>query len=482
MLAAAHTAAPVGPARAQAPARLADASAPTTARERVGAALDSVAAGSVGRGRAAGFVVLAVRGRDTLAARAYGLADVENGAPLGVEHVFQFASITKQFTAAAVLTLVDAGRVALDTPVARYLPEDAAARAVLRGRPVTVRQLLGHTSGVPDYAESPRLGAVSRLDLPSDSLLAAARDMPFYFAPGDQMRYSNTNYALLGRLIEGVSGEPYAAYVEAHVLRPAGATHAHFCNPEALVPHLARGYAMGDSGLRPAAYISPRLPWAAGGFCGTAGDLTAWNVAVHAARGGRVLSPAAYAELTRPGVVRGGRPTRYGLGVMLSDLAGRRAVAHGGDINGFTTYTAYLPDDSVSVTVLVNTQGPTRTVPIAAAVVEAALGPPAAPRTPGATPPAAVFDAAAGRYGDDVVVAAAADSAGRRVLRLTRGPLPPVLLRPAARGPDGWTFTDGVARYTFEPSPASAPAGARAGSPAVWADWGVALQHWRRVP
>lgn len=458
---------------------------PAAARARVAAALDSVAAAAVGGGRVAGFVAVAVRGRDTLAARAYGRADVENDAPLSVGHVFQLASITKQLTAAAVLTLVDAGRVALDAPLARYLPDTPLGADPASGRPVTVRQLLSHTSGVPDYAESPRLGAIGRLDVPPDTLVALVRGTPFYFPPGSQMRYSNTNFALLGQLVERVSGQPYAAYVEAHVARPAGLAHTHFCDPQALVPRLARGYAYappagpngGPGGLRPAAFISPRVPWAAGGFCSTAGDLTRWNQAVHAARGGAVLSAASYAAMTRPGTVDGGRRTRYGLGVMLGDVAGRRAVAHGGDINGFTTYTAYLPDDSLSVTVLVNTQGPTRPDAVVAAVVQAALGPApgdASPAVAATVPPLAPF---AGRYGDDVAVEPAANG-GAPALRFLRGPLPPALLRYAGPGPDGrgWTFTDGRARYTFEP-----PAAGRAGpSPAIWADLGVSLVRWER--
>jgi CubicO group peptidase (beta-lactamase class C family) len=430
-------------------------------RDRARAALDSIARAAVDGGRAAGIVALAVRGRDTLVAGAYGRADVENDAPLSVDHVFQLASITKQFTAAAVLTLVDAGRVALDTPITRYLPD-----APVRGRPITVRQLLAHTSGLPDYAESPDAESLRPLDPPPDSLLALVRTTPFYFASGDQMRYSNTGFVLLGQLITKVSGQPYATYVEERVLRPAGVARAHFCDLRRLVPRLARGYSATARGIVPAAFISPHVPYAAGGFCGTAADLTAWNAALH---GGRVLSRAALAEMTRPGVVRGGRPTRYGLGLGLSDVAGRRAFHHGGDIHGFTTFTAYLPDDSLSVTVLINTQGPTRPDLVAAALVDALLGARPA-RTPSPPPSLRPF---VGRYGDDVEITIAADGAGAPALRMARGPMPPVLLRPESHDDGAWTFTDGRSRYTFEP-------GAQ-GSPAMWADMGPAVVRWERA-
>jgi D-alanyl-D-alanine carboxypeptidase len=436
---------------------------------RVAAAVDSIVRDALERDVMAGMAVVVLRGDDTLLARGYGRADVENDVPMSVDHVFQLASITKQFTAAAVLVLVEDGLVELDEPVTRYLPD-----APVQGRPVTVRQLLAHTSGVPDVAESPRLSAIKRLDLPPDSVLALIDGTPLYFEPGDQMRYSNTGFLLAGQLIERVSGAPYAALVEERVLRPAGAERARFCDPEAMVPRLARGYAAGPDGLRPAPFISPRVPFSAGGFCGTAGDLVAWNAALHGSAGGPVLSPGVYAEMTGPATVRDGRRTRYGLGLGLGELAGRRALWHGGDIDGFTTFTAYLPNDSLNVTVLINTQGPTRPDAVAAATVVAALGELPEP-DPGPAPPD--LEPFAGVYGGDVVVEAVGEGESP-VLRLTRGPMPPALLRYAGSDDRGWTFTDGRARYAFvAPPPGGGPA-----SPAVWADLGVALVRWERRP
>jgi CubicO group peptidase (beta-lactamase class C family) len=411
------------------------------------------------------MVAIVVHGRDTLLARAYGSAEPENDVRMTTAHVFQLASITKQFTAAAVLKLVRDARVDLDAPIRRYLPP-----APTQGRAITVRQLLSHTAGIPDYAESPRIGQLKRLDLPPDSFVALVAKTPFYFEPGDQMRYSNTGYALLGQLIERVSGQPYATYVEQQVLRPAGALHAHFCDLQKLVRHPARGYRATPDGLRPAEFLSPHAPYAAGGFCGTAGDVAAWNAALHARRGGPVLPPALYDEMVTPGRVAGGRRTRYGLGVALSDVAGRPAVHHGGDSDGFTTFTAYLPVDSLNLTVLLNTQGPTRPDAIAAAVIEAALGPHRPPATGAAPRDLSIF---AGRYGDDVAVSPLAE--GGPGLRLLRGPLPPATLVYAGRNGSGWTFTDGRARYTFEPPPADA-----SGSPVVWADLVVSLVRWER--
>jgi hypothetical protein len=219
--------------------------------------------------------------------------------------------------------------------------------------------------------------------------------------------------------------------------------------------------------------VSPHVPYAAGGFCGTAGDLVAWNAELHGRRGGRLLPDDAYAEMTRPAVVAGDRRPRYGLGVGLGEIAGRSARHHGGDIDGFTTFTAYLPDDSLNVTVLINTQGPTRPDAVAAVVTEAALG---RRRPATAEAPPGDLSRFAGAYGEDVVFTPIV-AGGTRALRIERGPLPPAVLHYTGRDATGWTFSDGRARYTFE------AAGVRGSpSPAVWADLGVSLVRWERAP
>jgi hypothetical protein len=224
--------------------------------------------------------------------------------------------------------------------------------------------------------------------------------------------------------------------------------------------------------------VDPRIPWAAGGFCGTAADLASWNAALHAREGGTLLNRAVYREMVRPATIRGGRRTRYGLGVSLAELAGRRAVQHSGDITGFTSFTAYLPDDSMHVSVLLNTQGPVRPEAIAARVVQAAFGP--VRQAPVPSVMMSTLSALAGRYGSDVrvTVLSPADDAARGApcLELVRGPLAPAQLHFVGHGAEGWTFTDGRARYSFEP-PDGTVSNA---SPAVWADLGVALVRWER--
>ncbi|HEU4454713.1 MAG TPA: serine hydrolase domain-containing protein, partial [Longimicrobium sp.] len=362
---------------------------------------DSLVRAAVAEGRAAGAVVVVQRGSEAPITRAYGLADVENAVPMTAEHVFPIASVTKQFTAAAVLQLVEQGKVELDEPITTYLPD-----APTQGARITVRHLLTHTAGLQDVTEVPGFRSVERLDLTPDSTIALVRNAPLHFAPGEQMRYSNTGYLLLGRLIEVVSGKSYEEYLSQHLFRPAGMRSSRYCDQRALIPHRASGYELAPEGLVRPRFISLRIPYAAGGICATAGDLAAWNRALH---DGRILRPGSLVEMARPGKLRSGRRTRYGMGLAVGTLAGHPARHHGGDIQGFTSYSAYFPHDSLSVVVLVNTQGPARPDAIVEQIAAGLLG--QAP-TPAGSPgrehaPAADLASFVGEYGDGVRVTAA---------------------------------------------------------------------------
>ena len=430
----------------QAPA----AGAQAPGREQLVARLDSLGRAPVEAGQVAGLAVAVVRGTDTLLARAYGKADLENDVPATVGHVFEIASITKEFTAAAVLLLVQDGKLRLDDDVTRYLPD-----APTQGKPVTIRQLLSHRSGLVDVPDLPGFQNLKRRDLPTDSIIALARGEPFYFPPGTQMRYSNTGFLLAGQLIEKLGGRRYAEFVAERLFQPAGMRSSRYCDQRALIPRLARGYDYTPQGFRPAAFLNLQVPFAAGGLCSTALDLVAWSQALY---GGRILGPAALAEMLRPGTLPGGLQTRYGLGMALGTMAGHRAYHHGGDIDGFTSYLAYFPDDSLTVTVLLNTQGPVRPDPLVTRIAEAVLGPERLD-----SPSPSDLSRFTGRYGQDVEV-----RANGSTITLLRGPLPPVELRYAG----GNTFTDGRARYTFQPAQGRATA--------VWADLVWAFVRWDR--
>ena len=410
---------------------------------RVRAISDSVAAAALATGRAAGMAIAVVRGNDTLVLKGYGYADLEFDVPMPADAIFEIGSVTKQFTATAILQLADSGKLSLDDDLSKYFPAFP-----LGGRRIPLRRLMDHTSGIPSYTSLPEFDLLSLRALPRDSLVALVAGKPFDFEPGAEMRYNNTAYFLLGLIIEQVSGLSYADYVVQRLLGPAGMRDSRYCSEKAIVKRRAHGYDPGPTGLERAHYLDHTWPYAAGSLCSTVGDLVAWNRALH---GGRLLSPARYRELLTAGTLADGTRLRYARGIAVDSLLGRRALHHGGDINGFASELAWFPDAQLTIAVLVNSEGPVRPQAIARRLAEAVLGP---DRTRAATLRGKPSDYA-GRYSvaadsTSLGFAFRADSAGTALV-LDGGPrLPRTRLR--AVGPDVFDAPDtriGNVRFTF---------------------------------
>lgn len=318
--------------------------------DRVIPAIDSIVAEAVSSGRVAGMSVAVIRGRDTLVLRGYGKADLEFDIPTPARTVYQIGSLTKQFTAAAILQLQERGALSLDDDITKHLPAYPT-----QGHRVTLRQLLYHTSGIRSYSEMRELWGFA-VDAPRpDSLVALFAAQPFDYAPGAAMTYNNSGYYLLGRVIERASGIPYDEYVQQNLFSRAGMPDSRYCSRSAVVPRGARGYYLDDDTLRVASPTDPDWPYSAGALCSTAGDLVAWTQALHT---GRILGSAAYGALLTPGALVDGTRTRYAMGVAVDSVLGHRAIRHAGGVGGFLSDLTYLPDESLTVVVLINTRGP----------------------------------------------------------------------------------------------------------------------------
>lgn len=335
-------------------------------RAHASAAIDSIADAALNSGHAAGITIGVVRGRDTLVLRGYGKADLELDVPTPDRAVYEIGSVTKQFTAAAILQLVAQHKMSLDDPVTKYFPTYP-----MHGYTLTVRRLMDHTSGIRGYTEIPEFNAIMARSLPRDSVVAMFSARPFDFPPGDAMAYSNSAYFLLGLIIEKVSGQTYEQYLRQHLFEPAGMHDTRYCSNSAVVPRRAHGYDFQNDTLRLAAYIDMVWPYSAGALCSTAGDLIAWLQALH---GGRLLDAASYHEMITPGTLNDGTPIRYAKGLALDSVDGHRRVSHGGGIPGFLTQLSYFPDDSMIVAVLVNTAGPVSPEAITRSIVDVVLG------------------------------------------------------------------------------------------------------------
>ncbi|HEX5635036.1 MAG TPA: serine hydrolase domain-containing protein [Gemmatimonadales bacterium] len=333
---------------------------------RVRAATDSIVGAALATGRAAGMAVAVVRGRDTLVLQGYGKADLEWDVPMPADAIFEIGSVTKQFTAVAVLQLAEAGKLSLDDDITRHFPDYP-----LQGHPVTIRRLFDHTSGIASYTSLKEFDDISVRTLSRDTLVALFRAKPFDFAPGEEASYNNSGYFLLGLLVEKASGLSYADYVKQRLFEPAGMTDARYCDEQAVVARRANGYDPAPTGLVRAGFLVHTWPYAAGSLCATVGDLVAWNRALH---GGTLLAAASYRELVTPGVLDDGTPLRYAKGLAVDSLHGRAARHHGGDINGFASELRWFPDDSVTIAVLINSQGRVRPHAIADAIGDVLFG------------------------------------------------------------------------------------------------------------
>ena len=313
-------------------------------------AVDSLAGAAVGSGSVAGVSVAVSRGGRTVVARGYGLADIGRKAPVTPATIFRGGSLAKQFTAAAVMRLAEQGRLSLDDEITRYLPDYPA-----QGHRVLIRHLLAHTSGIRNYTSlGPRWASRNREPMSADSIIALFAPEPFEFAPGTDFRYNNSGYFLLGRIIEKVTGRPYADVLQAEVIAPLALPATKYCPSDPVPETDASGYSRRGGALVPSAPLNMNHPFAAGALCTSAEDLVRWTLALS---GGKVVSPESYRRMITPDPLADGRRMPYGYGLGLLSMAGHPGIAHAGGMNGFMAQLAHFPADSLVVAVMVNTEG-----------------------------------------------------------------------------------------------------------------------------
>ncbi len=293
----------------------------------VRSAIDGIIEAPIKAGKVAGASIAVAQRGQTLAARSYGSADLELDVPMPADASFEIGSVTKQFTAASILLLAERGKLSVDDDVHRFLPDYPT-----HGERITIRHLLTHTSGIKGYTELPEFADLMKLKKPVETLVTLFGEKPLDFKPGDALVYNNSAYFLLGLIIEKAGGQSYADFVKTNLFDKVGMPGSYYCSETALHHHHAHGYDTDKGTLVLKGYISHTWPYSAGSLCSTASDLSAWLSALH---GGRVLSAGSYRAMTTPATLADGTTTRYGFGVGVAELAGRRAIFHGGGINGF---------------------------------------------------------------------------------------------------------------------------------------------------
>ena len=327
---------------------------------------DSLAQAFIAERGAPSVAIGIVRGRDTITMRAWGQADIEQDVRATPRSVYRIGSVTKQFTSAAVMQLVEQGKVKLDDSIATYLSNLPVA-----WRAVTVRQLLNHTSGIPSYTGiGPAWVRRWGEEMNPDTLVALTGSLPMWFAPGTKWQYDNSGYVVLGMLIEKITGRSWGTDLSERFLKPLNLNDTYNCVAAPLVPRRAHGYETNGNGWKNTPYLEMSQPYSAGAMCSTVADLAKWNRALNT---GHVVSAASYALMTTP--AGAAVKSRYGFGLSRDTIAGRLTIAHGGGINGFTTGNLWVPSAELSVTVLANS-GSAHSDDLVKQLARAALGAP----------------------------------------------------------------------------------------------------------
>jgi CubicO group peptidase (beta-lactamase class C family) len=408
--------------------------------------LDSIAGAGVRENRAVGIVAAVVKGNDALLLKAYGKAVVESDSPATADTVFQMGSDTKQFTAAAILQLRDQGKLTLDDDITRWLPDFET-----HGNKVTLRHLLDHTSGIAELGGMQELRAMQLMRNPTatrDDVYKVINRYPFMFPTGTMEIYSNTNFWLLGLVIEKASGTTYEDYVEKKIFEPLGMTRSMYCNNSEKVARRASGYGMrsGKPILVPPIVFTGT--YAAGAICSTAEDVITWLKALH---GGKVLTPRSYAEMIKPATLNDGTRLRYSMGLVVGeDGNGLRFIGHGGRGFGFSSVTRWYPEAQLAVVVLTNSEPDEMTAVterLAAAVLPAPR--PAGPFTGDASLLVGSYRSPGAGKEMAVEVTQSPQGITFSFDGVAAGPLPWV---------ETWTFRRGSSLLTFRRSTTSGPA------------------------
>ncbi|HKO97915.1 MAG TPA: serine hydrolase [Pyrinomonadaceae bacterium] len=320
----------------------ASSSPPSLSTQEITRKVDEYMNAAIRINRFSGAVLLARDGQP-IVSRGYGMANLEHAVPNTPQTVFRVGSVTKQFTGMAVVLLQERGKLSVNDPICKYLTDCPAA-----WQPITIKNLLTHTAGIPNYTEFPDFMKTAAVDTTSAELTSRFRDKPLQFALGEKYAYSNSGYYLLGTIIERASGKSYADFLQENIFAPLGMKDTGYDNPVRIINHRASGYARTTDGFINAAPISMSTAYAAGALYSTVGDLLLWDQALYTEK---LVSRKSLDEAFTP------FKSNYGYGWSIGKRHDRPVIAHGGGIFGFSAYIARYPADRVTVVVLSNVEG-----------------------------------------------------------------------------------------------------------------------------
>ncbi len=306
--------------------------------------VDTVVQAEMQRQKIPGLALAVMRNGKIIKAKGYGLSNIELNVPVTPESIFQSGSVGKQFTATAVMMLVEEGRLGLDERIIDYFPGSPK-----RWDKITVRHLLTHTSGITDYT---RKDFDYHRDYTEADLLKILQTLPFDFAPGDKYSYSNSGYMLLGFLIHRVTGKFYGDFLQERIFCPLGMTTARIISEQDIIPHRSAGYELVKGELKNQEWVSPSLNTTAdGSLYFSVLDLAKWDAALYTEK---LLKQSRLEEMWTPVRLNDGKTRPYGFGWRIAEMNGHRLVEHGGAWQGFSTGLSRYLDDRLTIVALTN--------------------------------------------------------------------------------------------------------------------------------
>ena len=287
--------------------------------------------------------ILVARDGKPVVSKGYGMANIELNVPNSPDTVFRLGSVTKQFTAMAIMMLAEKGKLNVNDAACKYLADCPAAWQAF-----TIKNLLTHTAGVPNYTDFPTFAKTTVSPMTTAEMIALLRDKPLEFVPGEKFAYSNSGYYLLGVIIERVSGKTYADFLQENIFTPLGMKQTGYDVSARIIKNRAAGYVRQGGEFVNASYMDMTIPYSAGALYSTTGDLLLWDQALYTEK---LVSRKTLDEIFTP------VKSNYGYGWNIGKQFEHREISHGGGIYGFATEISRFPDDKLTVVVLSNVQG-----------------------------------------------------------------------------------------------------------------------------
>jgi CubicO group peptidase (beta-lactamase class C family) len=292
-----------------------------------------------------GAIVLIAKDDTVIYRKSFGMANLELKVPMKPGNVLHLASITKQFTSVSILLLMEQGKLNIQDPLSKYIADYP------RGNEITLHNLLNHSSGIKSFTNLVDFRSKTRNDMTPEEIISSFKKLPLEFEPGERYEYSNSEYVLLGYIIEKIAGMSYENFIQKYIFDKLGMKNSCYGNSDKIIPNRANGYQLNDSSYQNAEYISMTIPYAAGSLMSTVDDMFLWSKAIHH---NTLISEKSKQIAFTNYTLKNGKLSNYGYGWAINELAGTTSIEHTGGINGFTTSGIYVPGRNIYSIVLSN--------------------------------------------------------------------------------------------------------------------------------